>query len=122
MKPLTQLMTQVFVPTLLGVSITATLGSGTPLLAQSAATLADPNANDDLNNLWSGRDGDSAASMYSLINKLQSLSGRSAGEFAEEQDENFNAALDEFRKKQQEQLQTSPAQPAIPGAVDPAAP
>jgi hypothetical protein len=122
MKPLTQLMTQVFVPTLLGVSIAATLGSSTTLLAQSAAPLGDPNAGDDLNNLWNGREGDSGASMYSLINRLQMMGGRSSGEFAEEQDENFNTALDEFRKKQQEQLQTSPTQPVTPGAVDPAAP
>lgn len=120
MKPLPHRMSQVFTTMLLGVSIAATLGHSRPLLAQSAGTLNDPNANDDLNNVWNGRGADNAASIYSLINKLQTFGGRSTGQFAEEQEENFNTAVDEFRKKQQEQLQTSPAQPASPGVVIPA--
>jgi hypothetical protein len=87
---------------LLGVGLVALLGTqAAPLQAQTTTSLgSDPNANQDLNNVFSNRD-QSASSLFGLINKIQLLNGRNPNDFAAEQDENFKDALSEFRKKQQ---------------------
>lgn len=113
-------LTQIFKSWLLGCGIVAALGGVTPLLAQSAAGLAgDPNTNQDLNDLWNNRD-ESSSSLFSLINRLQLLNGRSPGDFAAEQDDNFQSAINDFRKKQQEQIQPPSAQPPAPSLSNPA--
>jgi hypothetical protein len=87
---------------LFGVGLVALLGAqAAPLQAQTTTSLgSDPNANQDLNNVFSNRD-QSASSLFGLINKIQLLNGRNPNDFAAEQDENFKDALSEFRKKQQ---------------------
>jgi hypothetical protein len=69
----------------------------------------DPN---DPSNLFTNRA--STTSLLNLINQLQLLNGRTSSEFAAEQDENFNAAVEAFRQKQQRELQTKPAPAASP--------
>lgn len=92
-------------------------GNATPLLAQSATTPlgSDLNADQDINNLFNNRD-QSASSLFGLINRIQLLNGRSPGDFAAEQDENFQSAVSDFRKKQQ-QIQA----PTTPPITTPAA-
>ncbi|WP_299493396.1 hypothetical protein [Acaryochloris sp. IP29b_bin.137] len=78
-----------------------------PVLAQSSPTndplqdlqLEDPN---DPNQVFTNRGG--TGSLLNLLNRLQQANGRSDSEFAEDQAENFNSAVDAFRKKQQQQL------------------
>jgi hypothetical protein len=103
---------------LLSSGFAALLGaSGAPLLAQSvnAPLGGDPNGNQDLNNVFSNRD-QGASSLFGLINKIQLLNGRNPNDFAAEQDENFQSAVSDFRKKQQQQIQ-SPATSPSPGAT-----
>lgn len=59
----------------------------------------DPNSP---NNVFTERS--TNTSLLNLLNRIQLLNGRSPGEFAAEQDESFNNAVDEFHKKQQQQI------------------
>lgn len=96
----------------------ACLGSW-PVMAQSSPTndplqdlqIEDPN---DPNQVFTNRGG--TGSLLNLLNRLQQVNGRSNSEFAEDQAESFNSAVDAFRKKQQQQLGT-PA-PSTPDAGD----
>jgi hypothetical protein len=68
---------------------------------------------EEINGFLNGT-GDSAGSLFSVINRLQQLSGGVSGaDFAAEQNENLNTAVQDFRKKQQEKLQNQGA-PAGP--------
>ncbi|WP_299413287.1 hypothetical protein [Acaryochloris sp. IP29b_bin.148] len=91
----------------------ACLGSS-PVTAQSSQTsdplqdlkLEDPN---DPNQVFTNRGG--PGSLLNLLNRLQQVNGRSNSEFAEDQSADFDSAVDAFRKKQQQQLD-SPSTPA----------
>ncbi len=85
-----------------------------PMLAQTTAESLSgtQSADQDINNIFSNRD-QGAASLFGLINKIQLLNGRNPNDFAAEQDENFQSAVSDFRKKQQQQSQ-SPAVPTTP--------
>lgn len=86
--------------------------SATSLRAQSTASPSgDLNGTQELNDIWSGNSGQGTSSLYSLINKLQLSGGRSASDFSAEQNEGFQSAVSDFRKKQQEKLQASPPPP-----------
>jgi hypothetical protein len=69
--------------------------------------LEDPN---DPANVFSNRGG--SGSLLNLLNQLQQLNGRTPGEFAEEQSASFDSAVEAYRQKQQEQLQTPVTVPA----------
>lgn len=85
-----------------------------PALAQSSPTndplqdfqLEDSNSAEEV---FTDRGG--PGSLLNLLNRLQQVNSRSSSEFAEDQSENFDSAVDAFRKKQQEQL-GSPTQSA----------
>lgn len=97
----------------------AVLGiNAAPILAQtSAAPLSGTqSADQDLNNIFSNRD-QGASSLFGLINKIQLLNGRNPNDFAAEQDENFQSAVSDFRKKQQQTQ--SPAAPTAPVILTP---
>jgi hypothetical protein len=66
---------------------------------------------DDLNNLFNGTG--SASSVMNLINRLQSLDGRSSAEISADLQENINSEAAAFRKLQQQQmpLQLVPVSP-----------
>lgn len=69
---------------------------------------------EEINSFLNGTGDGSAGSLFSVINRLQQLSGgMSASDFAAEQDENINSAVQDFRKKQQEKLrnQSTPVAP-----------
>lgn len=93
-------------PTVVMFSSMTLLGSW-PVMAQSSQTndplqdlqVEDPN---DPNQVFTNRGG--TGSLLNLLNRLQQVNGRSNSEFAEDQDDNFNSAVDAFRKKQQQQL------------------
>jgi hypothetical protein len=77
----------------------------------SAAETANPypvngNTNSalDPNNVFNGTA--DTSSLFGLVNRLQLMNGRSYSDFASEQNEGFQSAVEEFRKKQQQQLQT----------------
>lgn len=91
-----------------GIIVTLVCGAA-PLRAQYTNPLVgtDPAGGNDLNDIWNNRDA-SSSSLYTLINRLQLLNGRSMSDFNADQDENFNSALKDFRQKQQEQLQSVP--------------
>jgi hypothetical protein len=99
---------------LLGCGLTAVLGiSAVPALAQTSASPLDgtQGADQDLNNIFSnGEQG--ASSLFGLINKIQLLNGRNPNDFAAEQDENFQSAVSDFRKKQQEKIQAPTVSPS----------
>ena len=82
-----------------------------PALADPANPYPDSNAdtNRDVNNALNGSGG--ITSLFGLMNRLQQLDGRSSSEFATEQNEGFNSAVNEFHKKQQEKLQGAPQSP-----------
>jgi hypothetical protein len=115
-------LTHVLKSLLFGSGLVAILGTQTsPLLAQSTTPLgSDPNANQDLNNVFNNRD-QGATSLYGLINKIQLLNGRNPNDFAAEQNESFQDALSEYRKKQQ-QLQSAPVSPVPAPASQPKLP
>jgi hypothetical protein len=115
-------LTHVLKSFLLSSGLVAILGTQTsPLLAQNTTSLgSDPNANQDLNNVFSNRD-QSASSLFGLINKIQLLNGRNPNDFAAEQNENFQDALTDYRKKQQ-QIQAAPVSPVPAPASQPKLP
>ena len=97
----------------------ATLGALTcftslPAMAQSSPT-NDPVQDFQLEDSNSAEevvtDRGGPGSLLNLLNRLQQVNSRSSSEFAEDQSENFDSAVDAFRKKQQEQL-GSPTQSA----------
>jgi hypothetical protein len=85
-----------------------------PLLAQTANPFPqnDTSSDQETGNPFSNAGQDSASSLYGLINRLQLLNGRSSADFAAEQNEGFQSAVDEFRQKQQQKTQ-SPSTPAV---------
>jgi hypothetical protein len=98
---------------LLSCGLAAVLGiNAAPILAQTTASPLDgtQSADQDLNNIFSNRD-QGASSLFGLINKIQLLNGRNPNDFAAEQDENFQSAVSDFRKKQQQKVQ-APVSPA----------
>jgi hypothetical protein len=102
--------------------IAAVVWSATSLRAQSTASPSgDLNGTQELNDIWSGNSGQGGSSLYSLINKLQLSGGRSASDFSAEQNEGFQSAVSDFRKKQQEKLQVSPT-PTAPAQSAPTVP
>ncbi len=56
---------------------------------------------DDASNLFTDRA--SGTSLLNLLNRIQQVNSRSSGEFAEDQAESFDSAVEAFRKKQQQQ-------------------
>lgn len=99
---------------LLGCGVAALLGvNAAPTLAQTSASPlgGTQSADQDLNNIFSNRD-QGASSLFGLINKIQLLNGRNPNDFAAEQDENFQSAVSDFRKKQQEKIQTPAVSPS----------
>ena len=98
-----------------GVAAATVLGiNAAPILAQTSASSLDgtQSADQDINNIFSNRD-QGASSLFGLINKIQLLNGRNPNDFAAEQDENFQSAVSDFRKKQQSQSPAVPTSPAI---------
>ncbi len=92
--------------------------SGTASLAQStSATDLQPwegggqtDAATSANDPFSNRGGTGGSSIFDLINRIQSLQGQSSSEFARNQDKNFNTAVEDFQKKQQEAIDAPPAE------------
>lgn len=109
----------------IGVGLTViSLPSQAQLSGTSSSSLS-PNdrETEEINNFLNGTGDGSAGSLFSVINRLQSLSGRSGQDFADEQDENINSAVQDFRKKQQEKLQnqgSSLTPQNTPGSTPPA--
>jgi hypothetical protein len=97
--------TQIWQSALVCCGIAAILGSNiAPLRAQSTSG-SDLNGTQELNDIWSSKEsGQSASSLYSLINRIQLMNGKSSGDFAAEQQEGFQSAVSDFHKKQQEKL------------------
>lgn len=98
-------------PICLSLGIT-TVGLSSPAMAQSAKPLQDFNSNnsdltDVINNPSVG-----GASLLQLLNRIQLLDGRTGAEFAADQDENINSAVNEFRQKQRLEIQAQPQVPA----------
>jgi hypothetical protein len=103
--------------------IAAVLWSATSLRAQSTASPSgDPNGNQELNDIWNGNSGQGTSSLYSLINKLQLSGGRSASDFSADQNEEFQSAVSDFHKKQQEKLKASPTTPTQSAPTVPVSP
>lgn len=89
------------------------VGGGKPAIAQTAQDLQQ--ADQSLNNVFSGADGTGGSSIFNLLNRIQLLNGRSPGEFAAEQTKNLNSEFAEFRKKQQLKLDSPEIVPTAPG-------
>jgi hypothetical protein len=90
-------------------------GIGTaPLLAQTANPYPQNSTTNDQenNNPFSNSGQDASSSLYGLINRLQLLNSRSPSDFAAEQNEGFQSAVDEFRQKQKQKIQ-SPSAPTL---------
>ena len=66
-------------------------------------TDAGSSANDPLGT----RDGTGAGSLFELLNRIQLLQGQSGAEFARNQEKQFNTAVEDFQKKQQEAFEDS---------------
>jgi hypothetical protein len=89
------------------------LGIGAaPILAQTANPYPqnDTTNGQESGNPFSNSGQDASTSLYGLINRLQLLNGRSSSDFASEQNEGFQSAVDEFRQKQNQKIQ-SPSAP-----------
>jgi hypothetical protein len=85
-----------------------------PLRADTANPFPknDTSGDQESGNPFSNSGQDSATSLYGLINRLQLMNSRSSADFAAEQNEGFQSAVDEFRQKQQQKIQ-SPSTPAV---------
>jgi hypothetical protein len=97
----------------------AIFGTGAaPLLAQTANPFPknDTSSDQENSNPFSNSGQDASTSMYGLINRLQLLNSRSPSDFAAEQNEGFQSAVDEFRQKQKQKIQS----PSTPGLQQPA--
>ena len=99
--------------TLAGSALFGFLG-GSAFAQTSAADLqpweggGQTDADSSLNNPLSGRSGTGSSSIFDLINRIQSLQGQSNSEFARNQDKNFNNAVEDYQKKQQEAIDSLP--------------
>jgi hypothetical protein len=103
--------------------IAAVLWSATSLRAQSTASPSgDLNGTQELNDIWNGNSGQGTSSLYGLINKLQLSGGRSASDFSADQNEEFQSAVSDFHKKQQEKLKAAPATPTQSAPTVPVSP
>jgi hypothetical protein len=89
----------------------STVAIGTQAVAQTSSDLQSPQQPqtifqqdnpDDASNVFTDRA--TGTSLLNLLNRLQQASGRSSGEFAEEQTESFNEAVDAFRQQQQQKI------------------
>lgn len=117
--------TQMLKLTLVCSSAIAILGwNSVPMYAQSNPTFpsGDQNGGQDINNLWNNSSGQGTSSLPSLLNRLQLLNGQSAEDFNAGQQEGFNSAVEEFRKKQLEKTQdqstgSTPPTPGEPGTA-----
>jgi hypothetical protein len=104
------------------VLVAVTLGvlSATPSLAQTVSNpiqdLQNGNSN-DVGNILNGNTGTGAASIMNLMNRIQTMDGRSPDEYSADQRENINNAAEAFRQRQQQRIESNPANP---GAVAPA--
>lgn len=95
---------------------TAFLGfSGRPSVAQTSAADLQPwegggqsEAESQVNNPLGGRGATGSSSIFELINQLQQLDGQSSAEFVRNQDKNFNSAVEDFQKRQQEAIESLP--------------
>jgi hypothetical protein len=104
-------------------AIAVVLWSATSLRAQSTASPSgDLNGTQELNDIWNGNSGQGTSSLYSLINKLQLSGGRSASDFSADQNEEFQSAVSDFHKKQQEKLKAAPATPTQSAPTVPVSP
>lgn len=54
------------------------------------------------NNPLSTRDGTGGGSLFQLLNRIQLLQDQSGADFARNQEKQFNSAVEDFQKKQQE--------------------
>jgi hypothetical protein len=70
----------------------------------------DPN---NLSNVFSAERA-SGTSLLNLLNRIQQVNSRSPEEFAEDQNQSFDEAVDAFRKKQQTGEATTPESPVAP--------
>ncbi|PZD72874.1 hypothetical protein C1752_03305 [Acaryochloris thomasi RCC1774] len=93
-------------------------------IAQTSTDLQSPqrpifeqNDSDDASDLFSDRA--TGSSLLDLMNRLQQAGGRSASEFAEEQNESFNEAVDAFRQQQQQDFGGPEATPETPKPAEP---
>jgi hypothetical protein len=95
-------------------SAIAMFAGAAPLMAQTADPFPKNDATSDQEggNPFSNSGQDASSSLYGLINRLQLLNSRSPSEFAAEQNEGFQSAVDEFRQKQQQKVQ-NPSAPAV---------
>lgn len=59
------------------------------------------------------------SSLINLLNRLQQVNGRSSSDFAEEQTESFDNAVDAFRQQQQKKIGEPEATPEIPQSTEP---
>jgi hypothetical protein len=102
------------------VAITLGVLSATPSLAQTVSNpiqdLQNGNSN-DVGNILNGNTGTGAGSIMNLMNRLQTMDGRSVDEYSADQRENINNAAEAFRQRQQQRIESNPANP---GAVAPA--
>jgi hypothetical protein len=89
-------------------------GSAAPLRADTANPFPKNSTTNDQenNNPFSNSGQDASSSLYGLINRLQLLNSRSPSDFAAEQNEGFQSAVDEFRQKQKQKIQ-SPSAPTL---------
>ena len=62
------------------------------------------------NNPLSTRDGTGAGSLFQLLNRIQLLQDQSGSNFAQDQAEQFNNAVEDFQQKQLEALDASPVE------------
>ncbi len=58
------------------------------------------------------------SSLINLLNRLQQVNGRSPSDFAEEQTESFDNAVDAFRQQQQQKIGEPEATPETPDSTE----
>ncbi|MEM9135988.1 MAG: hypothetical protein AAGB01_01380 [Cyanobacteria bacterium P01_F01_bin.42] len=99
--------------TISGLCSAALLSLGRPALAQTGASDLQPwegggqtEEASSINDPLGGRNG--TGSLFDLINRIQSLPGQSGAEFRRNQDKNFNSAVQDFQKKQQQVIESQP--------------
>ncbi len=114
--------TQIWQSALVCCGVAAILSwNAVPLRAQSTSG-SDLNGTQELNDIFNGNSEQGAASVFSLLNRIQLLNGRSSSDFAAEQQEGFQSAVDDFHKKQKEKLGTPNVSPQKNTSPVPVAP
>jgi hypothetical protein len=101
-----------------GVAVTLTLPGGAIAQVTNAQPLQDwQTTTDGSRDPFSTKsDGNAASSMFDMIHRANLGPTRSVGEFTDEQEESLDAAAAEFRRLQQQRLQSpSGVVPATPG-------